>query len=440
MKKTIKLQDTSNADKLYHYSELIGNSLKIVEEDKKIIAVNKKHIKEFISYCNSAGLGKARLTIYLGRLKVIGRMFNKDFEKATRKDIEDLLEEVIAKYTNSGSRALFIMTIKKLWGNYFNNMELVSWLKISKYNKQAQKESKNKRIENILTPEEVEEIIGVADNPRDKAFIGVLYYSGCRIGEIINLKIKHIKFKDFVTEINVYGKTGTRVIPIVECSKLLQNWIDAHGNKDNKEAYVWINIGTTKTLANLKNYDKFKKKDVKPKYNYGEHISIRRATDILQNAGKRVKINKKLNPHNFRHSRLTYLATKLTESELKNFAGWTQGSKEAGTYVHLSGRDVSNSMNKIYGIKKAEERENELFKCWRCNWLNRRTLTICENCGLALASEKAVTLDKKTQKHVSLNKVMKVLLEDDIFKKFLARYLIDKNMVEYAKQLAEEEK
>jgi hypothetical protein len=33
-----------------------------------------------------------------------------------------------------------------------------------------------------------------------------------------------------------------------------------------------------------------------------------------------------------------------------------------------------------------------------------------------------------------------VMLEDDLFKKFLARYLIDKNMVDYAKKLAEEEK
>jgi len=437
MNKTIKLQDTSNADRLYHFSELIQHNLRIVEQDKQILEINKKHIRDFINYCNNEGLGKARLTIYLGRLKIIGRLFKKDFKTATKKDIEDLLEKIIEKYTNSGSRTIFIITIKKLWSSYFENIELVSWLKTSKYSKQGEKENKITRIENILIPEEVEKIISVADNSRDKAFIGALYYSGCRIGEIINLKIKHIKFKDNVTEISVYGKTGTRVIPIVECSKLLQNWLDAHGNKEDKEAYVWINIGTTKTLANLKNYNKIKNK--KPKYNYGGFISVRRASDILQRAGEKVNITKKLNPHNFRHSRLTYLATKLTESELKNFAGWTQGSKEAGTYVHLSGRDINNSMNKIYGIKE-EEQENELVKCWRCNWLNRKTLTICENCGLALASEKAVMLGKKTTKDISLNKIMKTLLEDDIFKKFLARYLIDKNMVDYAKQLAEDEK
>ena len=165
----------------------------------------------------------------------------------------------------------------------------------------------------------------------------------------------------------------------------------------------------------------------------------------LQNAIKEIEKNVKI-LENSKFEKIKELVqngrqVKLTlrNEDLKNFAGWTQGSKEAGTYVHLSGRDVTNSMNKIYGIKKEEQKE-ELVKCWRCNWLNRKTLIMCENCGLALASEKALTLDKKTQKYVSLNKIMKVLLEDDIFKKFLARYLIDKNMVGYAKQLAEEEK
>jgi integrase/recombinase XerD len=432
MKDKISFINTSSADKLYHYSELLTSGLSSIDNDDNILGCNKKHIRGFITYCNSAGLGKARLTIYLGRVKIIGELFKKDFKKATKKDIKNLVDILITKYTNSNTRSIFIMTIKKLWGAYLNKPDLVSELKIAKYNKQGQKENKIKRLENILTPEEIERLIAVADNPRDKAFIGVLYYSGCRIGEIINLKIKHIQFKDYITELNVYGKTGARVIPIIECSKLLKNWLDMHTDRDNKEAYIWINTGTTKNLTD-------NKKGTTLKYNYGSHISIRRVADILQNAGRKANITKKLNPHNLRHSRLTYLAVKLTESELKNFAGWVAGSEEAGTYVHLSGRDVSNSMNKIYGIKK-EEREEELIKCWRCNWLNRKTLTSCENCGMILNSEKSVTLDKKTKKHITLNKVMKTLLEDDLFKKFLARYLIDKNLVDYAKQLAEEEK
>ena len=32
------------------------------------------------------------------------------------------------------------------------------------------------------------------------------------------------------------------------------------------------------------------------------------------------------------------------------------------------------------------------------------------------------------------------MIEDDLFKKVLARYIIDKNLVDYAKKLSEEEK
>lgn len=33
-----------------------------------------------------------------------------------------------------------------------------------------------------------------AENPRDKALISVLYESGCRIGEILSLKIRNVEF------------------------------------------------------------------------------------------------------------------------------------------------------------------------------------------------------------------------------------------------------
>ncbi len=192
-------------------------------------------------------------------------------------------------------------------------------------------------------------MISIADNPRDKALIGVLYYSACRIGEIINIQKKHIEFKEHITELTVYGKTGLRIIPIVEVTKLINDWLDTHGDRKNKEAYVWINIGTTKNIANLKNV---KKEHIKVKNNYGKHIGVRSVEKLLKKVGDRAGITKKVNPHNFRHSRLTYLASRITEAELKNFAGWTASSKEAGTYVHLSNRDLNNSMNKFIWVYK----------------------------------------------------------------------------------------
>ncbi|MGA2789578.1 MAG: site-specific integrase [Candidatus Bathyarchaeia archaeon] len=54
-----------------------------------------------------------------------------------------------------------------------------------------------------------------AENPRDKALISVLYESGCRIGEILSLKIRN-KFDNNCSVLIVNGKTGqhrVRLIP-----------------------------------------------------------------------------------------------------------------------------------------------------------------------------------------------------------------------------------
>jgi len=436
MNNTLTLTNTSNADKLYDYSGIVLRGLEALDKDKTISVENKEHIKGLLIHCNSLGMSKARLTIYLDKSKNIARLVRKDFKKYTRTDIKNVMKKITEKYTNSNSRALFVVTLKKIFGEYFKKPKLIDWIKTNTYSKQGKKESKLKRIENILTPQEVEQLINKADNPRDKALIGLIYYSATRIGEIINIQMKHIKFKEYITELTVYGKTGLRVIPIVECTKLLHNWLDAHGDKENKEAYVWINIGTTKNIANLRNV---KKEHIKVKKNYGEHIGVRTVEKLLKKVGERVGITKKLNPHNFRHSRLTYLATRLTEAELKNYAGWTQSSKEAGTYVHLSNKDNITSMNKLYQLKK-EDKQSELSKCFRCGWLNRKTLSVCENCAMALTSIKGADIDKKTIKQEKITKIMRTILEDDMFKKVLARYFIDKGMADYVKDLAEDEK
>ena len=96
-------------------------------------------------------------------------------------------------------------------------------------------------------------------------------------------------------------------------------------------------------------------------------------------------VKKRVNPHNFRHSRETYLANFLTEAQMKEFFGWTQDSKMAGVYVHMSGRNVDNALLKIYGIKNDEEKRESIFKpkeCPRCQKVNQATNKFCSRCGM----------------------------------------------------------
>lgn len=95
-------------------------------------------------------------------------------------------------------------------------------------------------------------MIDVTDNLRDKAFISILYESACRIGEILNLKIKDVTIDQYGCVIMVDGKTGMRRIRLIESSPDLVMWINNHPKKQDRDAPLFIHI-----LSNNKQYGKW---------------------------------------------------------------------------------------------------------------------------------------------------------------------------------------
>jgi len=111
-------------------------------------------------------------------------------------------------------------------------------------------------------------------------------------------------------------------------------------------------------------------------------------------------VKKRCNPHLFRHSRATLLAQHLTEAQLKQVFGWTQSSKMASVYVHLSGRDTDDALLQFNGIKtgKTEEKESVLKpkKCPRCELVNPNMARFCNRCAAPLDIQSAMAIEEKT--------------------------------------------
>ena len=438
----LKLKNISEADKSYDYKKIIEHNLKLILENKDVSKKNKDLIIKFLKSCINEGLSNARISFYADKLKVISNLIKKDFDKCEKEDIEKFVSEISSKYDKAGTRTIFIVTIKKFY-RYLtgeDNPKIISWIKGKNYNKTAKRQNEKSKVDNILIPQEIEKMIEQASNPRDRALIGALYYSAGRIGEIIVLKIKDVEFNDYRTNIGLNGKTGYRKVPIIECSKLLKDWLEFHPDKNNKEAYVWISFNDINRIKNLNKSGKNKQELKAPKVNSSEHIGVRYVAKLLEDLGNLAGVDKKVNPHNFRHSRLTALGLMgIDEDMLKLYAGHSKNSNVTSMYKHYSYDNLNEEFDKLYGIK-TEEKNNELLNCFRCGHLNRNTLEVCENCGFSLSVKQTGKMDKSKNKEVALRKIMGVMLEDDLFKKFLARYLIDKGMVDYAKKLAEEEK
>ena len=175
------------------------------------------------------------------------------------------------------------------------------------------------------------------------AFILVLYDSGARIGEMLNLKLKNIEFTPHGAKVLLDGKTGRRRILIVPSVRALAAWINTeHPMPDNPDAYVWVN-----------------------KYGHGESpINYCYVFNHLKSVAKLAGINKRVYPHLFRHSRATYLASHLTEAQMKHYFGWTQASDMAAVYVHMSGRDVDDALYRLYGIDEdPKHKPRDFIEC-----------------------------------------------------------------------------
>ncbi|MEK7226090.1 MAG: site-specific integrase, partial [Bacteroidota bacterium] len=285
----------------------------------------------------------------------------------------------------------------------------VRWIKTSVKN------GNHKLPEELLNENDVEKMINAADHPRDKAFIATIYESGCRIGEILSLQLKNVSFDEKTgCKIIVDGKTGMRRVWLFTSAPYLAKWINIHPDK-KPESYLWVSIG-----SRSKN---------KP-------MDYSAARSLLRRIMPKAGINKKFNPHLFRHSRATYLADKLTEAQLKEIFGWKQSSTMPGIYVHMSGRNTENALKRLYGLGEEEKEEESKLtpkKCIRCGQVNPSTFKQCDNCGMALdlksAIETAESLEKREKelnnlKHKIVNmeeKIDRLIIIDETLSDVLAK-------------------
>jgi integrase len=271
--------------------------------------------------------------------------------------------------------------------------EEVKWIKISKPNKR-------KLPNEILTLAEIKKIAEKADHPRDKAFVLVLYESGCRIGELLSLRMKDIQPNKYGIVLNISGKTGSRRVLIISSAPTLANWLNLHPFKSSPEALVWIGVGNKNRYQGLR---------------------YAAALMLLKKLARLTGIKKKVNPHAFRHARATHLATKLTEAQMKQYFGWVQSSDMASIYVHLSGRDVDDALLSLHGLTKEREGREEEFKVkiCRCGEKNDPLQKFCGRCGAPLSLEVALEVEEKIRKKEEL--LAKIINHPKILKMILNR-------------------
>ena len=396
----------------HDYKGRLEKVIKQIRNDLSISERNKQAIIKFKDDCFVEKISTGRIAKYMYDLKTLSKWLRKDFEDANKDDIKTLVGKIEQKtyykkrlgkevpYKESTKRD-FRITIRKFykWLKDTEDFpEEVRWIKTS-----GKRGKRMELPEDMLSEEDIKKLLNFADNPRDRAFISILYESGCRIGEMLFLRIKHVKFDKYGAQLLVNGKTGFRRVRIIASAPFLMEWINKHPKKEEPESPLWI----------TRNYTQI------------NYAAIRKS---LMTIAKKAGIKKRMNPHNFRHSRATYLANHLTEAQMKEFFGWVQASDMAAIYVHLSGRDVDGALLKVYGIKNDKEKEESKLKpltCQRCQEINQFSNKFCKKCGMILDEKLRNEKIQQDLGRKQADKILDNMMEDPEIREMFMRKMKD---------------
>ena len=183
------------------------------------------------------------------------------------------------------SQARSISAIK----SFFNYLIFEGYIKDSPISN-IESPKQEKKLPKVLTEEEIKKLINSIDlnhdfGQRNKTIIEILYGTGIRVSELVNLKLSNIFFKENI--IKVIGKGNKeRFVPLGEIA--------------SNEMKIYINNRNRLKIDS-------KSSDILFLNRYGRGLTRSMIFKIISDTSKRVGLDKKISPHTLRHSFATHL-------------------------------------------------------------------------------------------------------------------------------------
>jgi len=370
-------------------------SIKNILRNGKLSKGQKEVLQRYNKFKTNNGMGLNSRTTYLTALKMFCLVVNKEFAEITKKDIEDYLYSIkdLAEQTKTFKKALLKSFFQWFYecerGEY---PEQVKWINIRSRRDKTMFKGK----QDLLTSEEIEQLVNACNNLRDRAIMMIMLEWGLRVSSIKNLSIKDIKTDgNGYLSLFVRGKGNVSgELTLFDSTPDLKAWLRVHKHKDNPDSPLFYA---------LKNKD-------------GDRLVGNSIHAMISRTGERAGITKKVFPHLLRHIALTRKAKTYTDSELKVIALW-KTSTMTKRYIHLDSEDIKRKEMERRGLLPITDSED----------IKRKEM---ERRGLLPITQKEGTL-KKLQTPLDMKSVMQKQQEREVF---LAKF---KELLPYLEKLAE---
>ncbi len=286
--------------------------------------------KEYHTYLKlERGLSANSVAAYeqdLQRLRTYMDAHGIDVVKATYEDLQSFLFDTSKEITSVRTQARLIAGIHSfyrflLYHNYI----------LQDPSELLQTPKKQQHLPEVLTLDEIDSMIAQLDmskpeSHRNRAIIEMLYGSGLRVSELVNLKLSDLYRKEGFMRITGKG-SKQRLVPI---SPVADQWLD-----------YWL--------------EDRNQLDIKPEFSdivflnrYGRQLTRAMIFTIIKTLAKQADIHKTISPHTLRHSFATHLLQNGADLRIIQELLGHEDITTTEIYTHIEIQDLREAILKYH--------------------------------------------------------------------------------------------
>ncbi len=305
---------TNSNENLMQLQKLFSN--------EQIIMENNEHNSNLTIFTHMThelklkGYSHKTVKSYLGHIKRFATYINKLLNEIDTDDIKKYVLFLLDEQNTSHSFAnQAISAIKFLWSfvlqkpNY--SLDLLP------------RPKKERRLPNVLSKEEVADILHSPQNEKHKTILFLIYSAGLRIGEVVRLQLDDIDSKRML--------------------------IRVRQGKGRKDRYTLL---SEIALLQLRKYYMLYKPEkwLFPGGKENSFLTERSVQKVFENACRKAKIKKKVTVHSLRHSFATHLLEGGTDLRYIQELLGHSSSKTTEIYTHVTKKNLSNIISPLDNI------------------------------------------------------------------------------------------
>lgn len=277
-------------------------------------------INDYMNYIKiERQLSKNTYDGYYRDLKDFFAFTKKEYKNINKNDIINYIE-YLSKKNNPKTVNRHIVSIK----NYYKFMEKKNKITINPC-EDITGLKMTKSVPRVLSENDIEKLLNIdlnnAYDYRNKAMLELMYSSGLRVSELLNLEVNNIDLDNYL--VRCFGKgSKERIVPLSDIAvKALYDYI-----------YVYRNTLTKNKSTNILFLN-----------SRGDKLSRQGFFKILKIIALEKGINKELSPHTIRHSFATHLINHGADLRSVQTMLGHENIKTTQIYTHVSNNYVKEN-------------------------------------------------------------------------------------------------